>query len=108
MNVLQYLHDEGVAHRDLKAENVMILDDGLLKLLDFGLAKQDMVSHSYTNANVGTSSYKAPELFSASSNDSGIANYTVDLWALGVLVYCMITGELPFGENEKEIMQKVI
>jgi serine/threonine protein kinase len=86
----------------------MILDNGLLKLLDFGLAKQDMVSTLYTNANVGTSSYKAPELFSGASNDSGSANYTVDLWALGVLIYYMIAGELPFGENEKELMQKVI
>ena len=41
----------------------MILDNGLLKLIDFGLAKQDMVSTMYTNSKVGTSSYKAPELF---------------------------------------------
>ncbi len=63
-----------------------------------------MVSSLYTNANVGTSSYKAPELFSAASNDFGSTNYKVDLWALGVLIYFMITGDLPFGENEKDLM----
>jgi len=59
-----------------------------------------MVSTFYTNSNAGTCSYKAPELFLAASNDFGTSNYTVDLWSLGVLIYFMITGELPFGEIE--------
>ena len=63
-----------------------------------------MVSTFYTNANVGTSSYKAPELFLAASNDFGTSNYSVDLWALGVLIYFMLTGEQPFGEIEKDLM----
>ena len=89
----------------------MITENGVLKLLDFGVAREDMsYTCQYTDSNVGTNSYKAPELFGAvpDNQNRSLANYRVDLWALGVLVYCMITGELPFGENEKEIMQKVI
>jgi len=63
-----------------------------------------MVSTFYTNSNVGTNSYKAPELFLGASNYFGTSNYSVDLWSLGVLIYFMFTGELPFGEIEKELM----
>ena len=69
VSALNYLHEEGVAHRDLKAENIMILKDGFLKLLDFGLAKENFYSDIYTDSRVGTSSYKAPELFGVASNN---------------------------------------
>jgi len=71
----------------LKAENVKITKDGFLKLLDFGQAKDDLVSgKSWHTRKVGTITYNAPELFDALVADRGIATYQADLWSLGVLI----------------------
>ena len=87
MDVLQFLHEKGVAHRDLKAQNIMLQRNGLLKLIDFGLARDDMPSEIHSNSKIGTKCYWAPELFGPLQNDQApsLANYKVDLWALGVL-----------------------
>jgi len=59
----------------------------------------------YTDSNVGTNSYKAPELFGPVSDNQNpsLANYKVDLWALGVLLHFLISFELPFGKNDIDI-----
>ena len=94
----------------MKAENIMITENGVLKLLDFGVAREDMsYTCQYTDSNVGTNSYKAPELFGAvpDNQNRSLANYSVDLWALGVFLQYLFTFELPFGKNEEELKEKV-
>lgn len=75
-----YLHGQGIAHRDLKLENILIDHDGYLKIIDYGLAKiigQDELSMSFC----GTPEYLAPEMVSHAGHDKN-----VDWWALGVLM----------------------
>ena len=89
----------------------MINEKGVLKLVDFGVAREDMsYTDQYTNFNVGINSYKAPELFCAVSDNQkdSLCNYRVDLWALGVFLQYLFTFELPFGRNGEELENKVI
>jgi len=94
--ILEALHIAGVAYRDLKPENVMLDSQGYLKLVDFGLAK-DLMDGSKTFTVVGTVYYMAPEIF-------GGTGYSLeaDFWSLGVLLYEMVCGKLPFGNESIE------
>ncbi|RMG69472.1 MAG: hypothetical protein D6711_19300 [Chloroflexi bacterium] len=83
---LAYLHRRGVIHRDLKPDNVLVASDGLVKVLDFGLA----VNHEAFNT-AGTLAYMPPEVLNGSP-----ATTASDLYALGVIAYEMFTGEHPF------------
>lgn len=74
------MHDMGVAHRDLKTENVIMGKNGVVKLIDFGFA----TCAPRTETHCGTPNYMAPELFEKKSIYSPIK---VDIWALGVLLY---------------------
>lgn len=85
-------HRAGIVHRDLKPANVMLLPDGAVKILDFGLAKAGDLSLTVSRARLGTVSYMAPEQFRGERVDG-----RVDLWALGVVLYEMATGKRPFG-----------
>ena len=87
----------------------MYQENGILKLIDFGLARDDMPSEIYSNSKIGTKCYLAPEMFCPILNNQvpSLANYTVDLWALGVLILYTITLKLPFGKNEADIEKKV-
>jgi serine/threonine protein kinase len=75
-----YLHQMGVAHRDIKTENVILGSDGLVKLIDFGFATT--VAKGETHC--GTPNYMAPELF---EKKGAYQPTKVDVWALGVLLY---------------------
>ena len=92
VEALAYVHDRGIIHRDIKSNNIKITPSGQVKLLDFGIAKCGS-SPSLTVAGgfVGTLQYVSPELFTG-----GIADSRSDVWALGVLLYEMVTGRLPF------------
>ena len=103
---LEVAHAEGVVHRDLKPANVFLCRDGdgetTVKLLDFGVAKAtlDNVSFATTRAGalIGTPSYMAPEQISV-----GIpVDARTDLWALAVITYRLLTGEMPFGRGTIE------
>lgn len=101
---LSYAHAAGIVHRDLKPGNVMLLPDGTVKVLDFGLAKARDQSISETGARFGTVSYMAPEQILGETVDG-----RTDLWALGVVLYEMLTGRKPFaGENESAIAHAVL
>jgi len=85
-------HQAGIVHRDLKPGNVMLLPDGAVKILDFGLAKASDLTLTGSWARLGTVSYMAPEQVHGHKVDP-----RADLWGLGVVLYEMVTGGRPFG-----------
>ena len=97
------LHEEGIMHRDLKLENIMMCKDGYLKLIDFGLAKA-VLPNELISSYVGTSEYMAPELRMRNI----IYDKTVDWWAVGVLAYEMAYGATPFfNRNRTKLNQNI-
>ena len=109
-----HAHEHGILHRDLKSGNVMVTDDGRAKVLDFGLARavasddaatvtgSERLTH--TGAVMGTTPYMAPEVLRGEG-----ASERSDVWALGILLYEMTCGTLPFdGHTHFEIASKVL
>ncbi|MEK6643199.1 MAG: serine/threonine-protein kinase [Planctomycetota bacterium] len=98
---LAYLHDRGIVHRDLKPGNIFY-EDGYVKIGDYGLAKIMAASqHSGQTMSVGTVHYMAPEV------GSGNYDRTIDIYALGVMLYEMLLGKVPFsGSSMGEVLMK--
>ena len=98
---VSYLHDHGIVHRDLKPAN-LFLEDGVVKIGDYGLSKS--ITHSQDagmSENVGTCYYMAPEIA------SGKYHKPIDIYAIGVILYEMLTGKVPFeGESTAEVLMK--
>lgn len=92
-------HRAGIVHRDLKPENVLLADDGRIKIGDFGLARAASKNTGTGQALLGTIAYLSPELVTR-----GIADTRSDIYALGIMMYEMLTGEQPFqGEQPMQI-----
>jgi serine/threonine protein kinase len=92
LDAIHYIHSQGIVHRDIKSHNVKISTAGQVKLLDFGIAKSgSSPALTMTGGFVGTLQYLSPEQFTG-----GIADTRSDIWALGVLLYEMVTGRMPF------------
>ncbi len=96
-----YLHDHGIVHRDLKPANI-IIDDGIVKIADYGLSKFISCSNrSGQTESVGTVHYMAPEIA------NGRYGKEIDTYALGIILYEMLTGHVPFeGESIGEVLMK--
>ena len=105
-NGVKYLHKYGIVHRDLKPDNIMITqqnDYGIIKIMDFGLSKivstQEKMVDGY-----GTLSYVAPEVLLRTPY-----NKEVDIWSMGIILYYMLCGHLPFkGNKEVIIAEKIV
>jgi serine/threonine protein kinase len=95
---LQVVHEQGVIHRDIKPDNFFITDQGVLKVMDFGIAKHHSASRGLTRAGMmaGTPQYMAPE----QANNFGGVTHLADLYALGCIAYQMFTGAVPFDAEE--------
>ena len=92
---IDYVHRHGVIHRDIKSNNIKISTEGEVKLLDFGIAKgQGTQQITQVGSVIGTLQYLAPELIRG-----GTADASGDIWALGVLLYEMVTGRVPFDAD---------
>jgi tRNA A-37 threonylcarbamoyl transferase component Bud32 len=101
---LGHAHKIGIVHRDIKPENVMIRQDGCLKLMDFGIAQ--IIDHqklTMTGQLLGSPAYMAPELISGKPIDA-----RTDLFAVGIMLYQLATGSLPFsGRNPHEVLSRI-
>ncbi|HEY0515216.1 MAG TPA: protein kinase [Thermoanaerobaculia bacterium] len=98
-------HERGIVHRDVKPANVMLTSGGRVKLVDFGIAKLDDQSRlTRAGMTLGTAAYMSPEQFHGED-----AGPRTDVWSLGVVIYEMVTGHLPFdGADEMEIVRGIV
>uniref|UniRef100_A0A8C7KQF0 non-specific serine/threonine protein kinase n=2 Tax=Oncorhynchus TaxID=8016 RepID=A0A8C7KQF0_ONCKI len=103
VSALDYLHSAKIVYRDLKLENLMLDKDGHVKITDFGLCKEGITDAATMKTFCGTPEYLAPEVLE--DNDYGRA---VDWWGLGVVMYEMMCGRLPFYNQDHEKLFELI
>lgn len=109
---LEYLHEQGIAYRDLKPENLLLDADGHIKITDFGLSKEG-VEGNELHSLCGTPEYLAPEIILkkvSEKREDDMQSYGmgVDWWSLGTLIYEMITGLPPFYDKNRRLMYNKI
>ncbi|MGZ3459565.1 MAG: serine/threonine protein kinase, partial [Archangium sp.] len=101
---LDYASARGIIHRDIKPANIMIMPDGTVKIMDFGIAKSAGTGMTSTGQVLGTPNYMSPEQVKGRTLDG-----RSDLFSLGVVLYEMLTGERPFtGDNVTTIIYKIV
>lgn len=102
---LQFAHARGVVHRDIKPENIMVREDGVLKLMDFGIAYvKDQESLTMTGTLLGSPAHMAPEIIEGKWSD-----FRSDIFSLSTVFYWLVTGELPYeGSTPHTLLRKIV
>ncbi len=107
-SALEYAHSQGIVHRDFKPHNILVGDNGAIKLVDFGLAK-DFNDHdatiTQTGALLGTPAYMSPE---QADGSKGKPQATTDIYSLGVVFYQLLTGDVPFRGNPQIVLFQLL
>eukprot|EP01022_Parablepharisma_sp_SALTPOND_P025584 TRINITY_DN5_c0_g2_i1.p1 TRINITY_DN5_c0_g2~~TRINITY_DN5_c0_g2_i1.p1 ORF type:complete len:1045 (-),score=116.51 TRINITY_DN5_c0_g2_i1:7703-10837(-) len=100
---LQYCHQKGVLHRDIKLDNILLNATGHIKICDFGVSKVVKPGERLTEQ-CGTPAYIAPEIL----KNRGYEGFGVDIWSAGVVLYAMLYGTVPFKANNMKDLHKLI
>ena len=109
---LAYLHSIGILHRDIKVENLLLTSSGVVKICDLGMAKilsrkKDEQLEDTLYKPIGSRHYRSPEMYL----DESFSGFAADVWALGCVFFCLVTGELPFpyvkGGSRKKHVRKI-
>jgi len=93
-NGIQYVHELGIVHRDLKCENLLLFDRNVLKIADFGFARKILPSE-LSSTFCGSAAYAAPELLKGEPYEGAIADY----WSIGVILYIMVCSRMPYSDG---------
>ncbi|GAB7343995.1 hypothetical protein MBLNU457_1926t2 [Dothideomycetes sp. NU457] len=99
LGAVSYVHLKGCVHRDLKLENILLDKHGNVKLVDFGFTREYSGSTSYLQTWCGTLCYSAPEMIKGEK----YGGEKVDVWSLGIILYALLRGELPFDDDDDTV-----
>lgn len=103
LNGLNYVHSKNISHRDIKSENILMTQDGTIKICDFGSAECE--KNPSRIRFVGSLPYIAPEVFRGTQKDTK----KCDIWSLGILLYFLTTGELPWrSTNDEDLIKEIL
>ncbi|KIW01455.1 uncharacterized protein PV09_07212 [Verruconis gallopava] len=104
IGAVSYVHQKSCVHRDLKLENILLDKHENVKLVDFGFTREYEGKSSYLQTWCGTVCYSAPEMLKGEK----YAGEKVDVWSLGIILYALLCGELPFDEDDEEVTKSKI
>ncbi|KAI0866848.1 kinase-like domain-containing protein [Xylaria cubensis] len=104
---IEYLHSQGIIHRDIKPDNLLLTEDDVLKIVDFGVSEMfEKSNEMMTNKSAGSPAFLPPELCQAKHGD--VSGKAADIWSMGVTLYCLKYGELPFNGSSIMDMYEAI
>ena len=105
LDAIGYAHQNGIIHRDMKPQNVMLLRDGTIRIMDFGIARLSTANqHTVTDKAIGSVHYISPEQVKGKESDA-----RSDIYSIGIMMYEMLTGVLPFtGDSAVNVAMKQV